>query len=82
MIKRWFWLSFADPTRPAGEQFLGACIVEAPDPISAVQMSWALGCNPGGEVKFAVLPMAPPEDKRGRLLGPDEDPGYWDAFTE
>lgn len=27
-MTRLFWLSFVDPDRPAGERFLGACIVE------------------------------------------------------
>ena len=26
----WWWLSFADSRRPAGSQFLGACLVRAP----------------------------------------------------
>ena len=28
---RRYWLSFADADRPAGEQFLGACVVEVTD---------------------------------------------------
>jgi hypothetical protein len=30
-MTRTFWLSFADPARPAGEQFLGVCIVQVTD---------------------------------------------------
>lgn len=44
------WLSFADPTRPTGRQFLGAAIVRADRIITAVRRAHALGINPGGEV--------------------------------
>lgn len=54
MSTRW-WLSFCDPARPAGQQFLGACIVEAVDEITAVKVAHALGINPGGEVAFKGL---------------------------
>lgn len=53
-MTRW-WLSFADPDRPTGQQFLGACIVRAVDEISAVKVAHALGINPGGEVRFMDL---------------------------
>jgi hypothetical protein len=49
MTGRW-WLSFADPDRPAGEQSLGVCIVQAVDVVSAVKVSHALKINPGGQV--------------------------------
>ncbi len=50
-MTRW-WCSFCDPRKPRGEQFLGLCIVEAVDQISAVRVTHALGINPGGEVAF------------------------------
>ena len=50
-MTRW-WCSFCDPRRPRGEQFLGLCIVEAVDEITAVTKTHALGINPGGEVAF------------------------------
>ncbi len=46
-----FWLSFADPDLPKGTQFLGGCVVRATSFIEAVQVSHALGINPGGEVQ-------------------------------
>lgn len=46
-----FWLSFCDPARPPGMQFLGACIVDGESLLQAVQTAHARGCNPGGEVK-------------------------------
>ena len=54
-----FWLSFCDPDRPKGSQFLGACIVEGQSgvPMSAIQTAWLRKCNPGGEVQIAeILP--------------------------
>lgn len=72
-----WWLSFADPEKPAGAQFLGVAIVEAADLPSAIKAAWALGCNPGGSVKG--FPVDPTQHARlstklpvGRLLGPDE----------
>lgn len=64
------YLSFADPERPTGTQFLGAVIVEAPDFITAVMLSHALGINPGGEVVGAAFPehVHPPARYVGRLL--------------
>lgn len=64
-----FWLSFCDPHKPAGEQFLGVAIVEADSVRDAIQTAWAHGCNPGGEVQTVVLPPIDslPDDK-ARLL--------------
>lgn len=53
---RWL-LSFAAP-----DKFLGACVVLAPGFMSAVLISKALGCNPGGQVA-------------GWELGADDYPG-------
>lgn len=59
---RLWWLSFCDPKRPEGKQFLGVSIV----PVSAdghvgdaCQAAWAAGCNPGGEVMGLALPVGP-----------------------
>lgn len=46
----YYWLSFCDPDRPKGTQFLGICIVEAADLPTAITKSHVLECNPGGEV--------------------------------
>jgi hypothetical protein len=69
-----YWLSFVDTDRPEGDRFLGVAIVRGTDPVGAVEMAWALGCNPGGEVM--ILGPVPdgiyaPEDM-GRLLTRDE----------
>ena len=51
-----YYLSFADPNKPKGTQFLGACIVKTPNFMLAVQGAWNFKCNPGGECKGAELP--------------------------
>ncbi len=53
---KWYWLSFCDPDRPTGSQFLGAAIVAASGEIEAVKVSHVLGCNPGGEVVMVEVP--------------------------
>lgn len=50
-MTRW-WISFCDPRRPCGDQFLGLCIVQAVDEVSALKVAWALGINPGHEAAF------------------------------
>ena len=49
-MRNLYYLSFCDPDKPRGEQFLGACIVPASDIVTAVRVAHLLGCNPGGEV--------------------------------
>lgn len=58
-----WWLSFCDGRLPKGSQFLGACVVCAPDFLTAVTVSHLYGCNPGGEVlgfPLELLPSQPP----------------------
>lgn len=63
----WFWLSFADPDKPRGEQFLGVVMLQARDLRHAHMESHRLGLNPGGEV--LIYPVAePPESYRYRVL--------------
>jgi hypothetical protein len=92
--RKTFWMSFCDPQRPTGEQFLGACVMDvSADEASGVLLEMAmrfpfhtpgaeweaaatrkahrLGCNPGGEIAFADLPVDHPklaEYPRGALL--------------
>lgn len=67
----WFWLSFADATKPSGQQFLGVAIVQALGTASALAASHARGCNPGGEVVTQECPIAwgsPPPGSANRIL--------------
>ena len=50
-----FYLSFCDPKLPVGEQFLGACIVEAATGVEAVIEAHCREINPGGEVLFVEM---------------------------
>ena len=75
----WVWLSFADPHKPRGQQFLGAAIVEASGRDgreimrSAMDRAWKLGINPGGSVMpQQVDPKSFPEDCLNRLLSRNE----------
>lgn len=54
---KFFYLSFCDASRPAGTQFLGACIVRASHLMEAVQVAHLLGINPGGEVLGYPIPV-------------------------
>lgn len=47
---RLHWLSFADPRRPKGSQFLGVALVWAHGFAEAVDLTHQMGINPGGEV--------------------------------
>lgn len=71
-----WWLSFADGDLPKGQQFLGACIVRAPNFGAAVGMAHLIGCNPGGEAQGAQIPddVSPlvEEQWRHRLLDQTE----------
>ena len=68
----WFYMSFCDPDLPKGTQFIGACIVEAPDFIMAIQTAHFRGINPGGEVMSWELQKAPPEEYQYRLMSREE----------
>lgn len=48
------WMSFCDPRKPAGSQFLGVIITRAPGIAHAIQRTHALGINPGGHVMSYV----------------------------
>lgn len=54
----WYYLSFCDPGKPEGEQFLGATVIEADNHFLAVPVAHRLGVNPGGEVKFIEIPIS------------------------
>lgn len=59
----YFYLSFCDPDRPVGEQFLGATVVEAADDRAALVESFRRGLNPGNcEVMMGQLDGLPDPD--------------------
>lgn len=68
----WWWLSFCDNARPAGQQFVGAALVEARTAIEAERAARALGCHGGGGDMLALAAPAshgpPPAGYTNRLL--------------
>jgi hypothetical protein len=57
MTSRW-WLSFCDPDKAEGSQFLGVAIVEGANLVQATSSAWRHKCNPGGEILGVQLPHA------------------------
>jgi hypothetical protein len=68
----WWWLSFADPSRPTGSHFLGLAIVSAPNIIFAADEARLWGCNPGGQVAAWELHSIPRPEFVYRLWTGDE----------
>jgi hypothetical protein len=62
-----WWMSFCDPTKPKGQQFLGVCIVEAKGFVHAHQKLWTLDINPGGEIQ-AMQVVGVPTEYHNKLL--------------
>lgn len=60
-----FWMSFCDPDKPKGQQFLGVSIVEVDEldvmlaignlAMAASAKAWERQCNPGGEVAMKEI---------------------------
>lgn len=69
----YYYLSFADPHKPKGEQFLGATIVEAESEHGAVMKSHRLGLNPV-KCEVAILYLA-------NFAGGDESLRYVNMFV-
>lgn len=72
----YYWLSFADPNKPKGTQFLGVIILEANGFLNAVSKCNYLKLNPGGEIKgllFSKEKFDKIEDKyKNKLLSYDD----------
>ena len=70
---RWWWLCFLDPGKPEGEQFLGVAVVEGHTLRDALEVTRALGINPGGQVaSVACTRYVPGTTWRNRLLSREE----------
>lgn len=70
----WYYMSFADGTRPKGRQFLGALYVEAPTSVQAIFIAHERKINPGGEVEILEVPAGfePLVGQQYRLLSAKE----------
>jgi hypothetical protein len=67
------WMSFCDPDKPEGEQFLGVIITKDKGFAHAVTKINSLGINPGGEILcYETDPEDIPEDCFDRLLSYEE----------
>lgn len=82
---RWY-LSFADPDRPKGSQWLGATVVRASSFMEAVLVSKITGCNPGGQVfghdiPDGKWPTTPPELDGKIVTDPAELDRVMSAWT-
>ena len=78
----WYWLSFADPDKPKGAQFLGVSMVLASSFEDAICKAHELGINPGGEVMCAELDYAPDEKLQHRLLSAEDIKGISEKVHE
>lgn len=56
----YWWLSFCDPDKPTGQQFIGIIIVKAKGFTLAVRRTHSLMINPGGEVQGCEIPIDTP----------------------
>ena len=73
-----YYMSFADPSKPKGQRWLGGCFIECYMPIDATDTTIAVwtshtarqyGCNPGGEAyTFDASDMHVPASHMYRLL--------------
>jgi hypothetical protein len=77
----WYYLSFADPNKPKGTQFLGAIVIEASDAKDAIWRTHLIGENPGGEVMTWEIDILPPEEYRARLLSLEDIRAVGKAIT-
>jgi len=55
MARTWWQLSFSDPRRPQGQQWLGGLNTEAATIRDAITWAHLAGINPGGEVQFVGI---------------------------
>lgn len=87
--ENFWWLSFCDPDKPPGTQFLGCIVVRAHGLTDALTKCNAMMINPGGEVKGLQIPDSEEVNLRlvpavcNRLLSLKEmiDLG-WEPMTE
>lgn len=71
-MSKTIYMSFVDPKKPAGQRFLGACLVHAESFEEAIKEAWRRGCNPGGEVMGLEPEFLPSEKWYNRLLSKEQ----------
>ena len=70
MAEPFWWLSFADPDLPEGQQFIGVIIAQGYTISAVITETHLRGVNPGGECQFAEIPPehVPPTHLHWKLL--------------
>lgn len=74
-MSKQYYMSFCDPNKPQGQQFLGAIVVYDIDNVGdGATKAHILGINPGGEVLGGEIPedKIVPDEFCNRLLSADE----------
>ena len=66
----WWQFNFYDGAKPQGSRYLGSCIVQGDFEMHALERSWKLGCNPGGQAEGEFVE-EPPEQFKNALLQRD-----------
>lgn len=54
-VERVMWLSFCDPEKPKGSQFLGVIVINALGLSDAILKTHALGINPNGAILSLMM---------------------------
>ena len=75
---QWFWLSFADPTKPSGFQHLGSAVVPGINALDAISAAHLAKICPGGQVVVVEIQddiiIHVPVSYRTRLLSKADAP--------
>jgi len=70
-----YYMSFCDPDKPEGKQYLGSIIIDGADVKDALKNSRIFSINPGGEVMFIDITKVTDKIKsthKYRLLNEEE----------
>ena len=54
-VMRVMWLSFCDPDKPKGSQFLGVIVIRALGLSDAILKTHSMGINPNGQIMSYVM---------------------------
>jgi hypothetical protein len=55
-VRSFIWMSFCDPNKPKGQQFLGVIITQSLGLTHAIKETHERGINPGGEIQSYIFP--------------------------
>lgn len=74
-MKKWFYMSFVDRSRPEGQRWIGASMVLGTDEKDAMEEAWRFGVNGGNEIAIVELPdgMKPKDGDGYRFITDPEE---------